>query len=95
MKPESGGGVVTAPKPATPEHMKRNIGLGFDLFEAILDDVAILDEIPNGATVVLLPDDDQVLFDANIALGVNAARQGRDVLLRHVRTTPETHADAK
>ncbi len=60
----------------------------FDFFEAhmlaILDDPTLLDEIPNGATVVWLPDDDPELAAYNRALGEQREREGKIVLYKRV-----------
>ena len=90
MKPS--GSAVAAPKPVTPDLTKRNIDLGFDLLDAILDDSSILDQIPHGITLILLPSGDPELFASNVELGLNAIHRGRDVLFRHVR--PATSEDA-
>ena len=63
----------------------RNIRLTFDLARAVLADPAILDDIPNGVTLVLLPHDAETEFvEENIALGLAALREGRDVYFRHL-----------
>ena len=61
----------------------RNIDLAFDLIRAQLADPALADEIPNGATVVLLPEDDQALAEANRELGLRLLDTGRNVYFRH------------
>jgi len=65
----------------------RNIRLGFQLARDIVDDPSLLDEIPEGATVVLIPDDDAELAEANLRQGIAAFRAGANVYLRHVRAT--------
>jgi hypothetical protein len=62
----------------------RNLTLSFDLASAIVDDPALLDEIPEGATVIFLPDDDPELATANRAIGLAALDRGEDVYFRHV-----------
>jgi len=52
---------------------------------AIFDDPAILDDIPNGATLVLVPRDDPALAAHELALGQEALAAGRDTYFRHVR----------
>ena len=64
--------------------VERNISLSFSFAQAIVDDPAILDEIPNDATVVLIPDDDLSLAALNIDLGMRDVRQGKDVYFRHM-----------
>lgn len=62
---------------------ERGIGLGFDFLKAIIDDPSIADDIPNGATLVLLPDDDPELAESSLQGGIEAARKGADVYIRH------------
>lgn len=60
----------------------------FDLLDeftqAIFADPSLLNDVPNGATLVLLPDDDPGFVERSIARGVEAIRQGRNVYFRHV-----------
>ena len=65
---------------------ERNITLSFEFAKAIIDDPAILEEIPHGATLVLLPEDDPELSRENLKLGMSAAEHGEDVYIRHVRS---------
>src|SRR5687768_4030599 len=67
------------------EVAKRNVELTFDFNRAILADPSILDDIPDGATVVLIPSDDPDLAAAEIEQSLAALRQGCDVYFRHVR----------
>lgn len=60
---------------------------------AALADPTILDGIPHGATLVLLPDGEPEYLERRIALGVAAIRQGRDVLFRHVRADGSPDAE--
>jgi hypothetical protein len=52
---------------------------------SIVDDPTILDDIPNGSTVVLIPDDDPELAELNLQSGLDSARRGADVYIRHIR----------
>jgi hypothetical protein len=61
------------------------INLQFGFIRAIIADPSILDDIPNGVMLKLLPDDDPDLVEANIAIGLNAVGKGKDVYFRHVR----------
>jgi len=63
----------------------RNLTLAFQLADAIVDDPALLEKIPEGATVIFLPDDDPELATANRAMGPAALDRGEDVYFRHVR----------
>lgn len=69
---------------------ERNIGLTFDLARAIATDSALLAEIPDGATVILLPDDDPELAARNLAGGCRRVRAGENVYFRHVRQRAST-----
>lgn len=63
---------------------ERNITAAFDFAAAILDDPALLDTVPDGATVVFLPDDDPAMLESNLRLGTDAARNGANVYFIHV-----------
>ena len=63
----------------------RNLDLAADLLRSIGDDPAILDQIPDGAMLVLLPADaDEAFVEANVAVGLDMLRKGHDVYFRHV-----------
>ena len=64
---------------------RRSIGLGFDFNRAIIADPSILDGVPDGAVVVLIPPDDPALAAHEINTGLALLRQGCDVYFRHVR----------
>ena len=70
-------------------HDQQMIDLGTALIEAAMDDASVLNGIPHGATLVLLPEDDPAFTEEAIAVGLAAIRQGRDVLFRHVRAPRE------
>ena len=74
---------TVAPAHAVDEFDRKSIALTADFIAAAIDDASILDGIPPGAVLVLLPDDDPAFVDESIALGVAAIRQGRDVVFRH------------
>ena len=61
---------------------------------AIFDDPGILDDIPNGATLILVPDDDPALAAREVALGQEALAAGRDTYFRHVRVADLPEAPA-
>jgi len=65
--------------------VERNIDLAFACARAILADASLLDGIPNGVTLVLLPEEDRDLTEQNLQGGLRAIRAGKDVLFRHVR----------
>lgn len=64
---------------------QRAIARGFDLFESALRDPSVLDEIPDGVTLVLLPLDDPEGTAHSVQLGLEALDRGEDVLFKHVR----------
>jgi hypothetical protein len=70
----------------TARMVDRNINLSFDHLRAILDNPDLLEEIPNGATVAYIPDDDAELAQYNLALALFAFARGKNVYLRHVGT---------
>jgi hypothetical protein len=56
---------------------------------AYVEDVSILEDIPNGSALILIPDDDPELAKTNLNRAVEAAQNGYDVYIRHFpRTTP-------
>lgn len=56
---------------------------------AIVDAPAILNDIPNGSTVVLIPEGDPELAEQNLQKALRAARNGYNVYIRHFpRTGP-------
>ena len=59
------------------------IGLTADLIAAAMDDASVLEGIPHGAILVLLPSDDPAFVEESIARGIAAVRQGRNVVFRH------------
>lgn len=66
---------------------ERDIELSVAFVNAFYEDVSILDDIPNGSTLVLLPDDDPELAEINFRSGIEAARNGADVYIRHFAGT--------
>lgn len=76
----------TAPvNPATEAAIERNLDLVHRFLLGVLDDPSRFEGVPVGASVVLLPDDAEDTFEANLAMAIELARSGRDVYLRHVR----------
>lgn len=59
----------------------RNLQLVCDFDQAIMDDPSILDRIPDGATVILMPQNDTELARANLELAMRDLQAGKDVLL--------------
>jgi hypothetical protein len=72
---------------AQPPHadlIERNMALAANLMAAQLENPNALAEIPNGATLILIPDDDPELARFNRDLGLQALEEGEDVYFRHV-----------
>jgi hypothetical protein len=65
-------------------HADRAADLGFAMAEAILRDASLLDEIPNGCTLFLLPEGEADFLERSIDFGIAAIRQGRNVYFKHV-----------
>ena len=61
----------------------RNIDLAFTLLRAQIADPALLEQIPDGATLMLIPDDDPELAEHNFALARQLFASGRNVYLYH------------
>jgi hypothetical protein len=62
---------------------RKTISLTADFIEAAMEDASVLEGIPQGAVLVLLPADDPEFVEESISLGVDAVRKGRDVVFRH------------
>lgn len=75
-------GSLTTTKPTL---QQRAVARGFDLFEAALRDPSVLDDIPDGVTLVLLPMDDSDDIVHGIQLGLEALDRGEDIFFKHVR----------
>lgn len=67
------------------ELMDRNLVLAGEQIQALLDDPVLLEQIPDGTTLVLLPDDDPELARHNREIGWQAVLAGRDVYFYHIR----------
>lgn len=74
--------------PMTVEMTTRNIRLTGRFLAEVMDDPDILNEIPDDATVVLLPTDDPELAQYNIDLMTTAGMTGGGVIVRRVGVPP-------
>jgi uncharacterized protein YjiK len=77
--------IATTHDPATAARITKNLELARRFTLSIFEDPEILESIPDGISLVLVPDDDEELARANLESALNTARSGRDVLIRHVR----------
>jgi hypothetical protein len=72
----------------------RNAALLTDLGLAIIDDPSILEQIPNGAMLVLLPADaDEAFVQRSIETGLEMLRRGHNVYFRHLAPGEWSAAD--
>jgi uncharacterized protein DUF5647 len=74
--------------PARPPHaalIERNMELAFALLREQAAHPETAADIPDGATVIFIPDDDAELAAFNRSLGLKALEEGEDVYFRHVR----------
>ena len=69
----------------TKSRVSPHIELALRFTLALFEDPAKLDEFPDGATLVLLPDDDPDLAESNLQGGIRMIRAGQDVTFRHLR----------
>lgn len=60
--------------------VEKNITLSFEFERYILEHPDVLDQIPNGAEVVLLPKDDPELYQINLEAARKARRPGVPVV---------------
>jgi hypothetical protein len=60
------------------------MALAFELAGRQVEQPELLGEVPDGATLVLIPDDDPELAAFNVEVGLNAIRSGQNVYFRHV-----------
>ena len=75
---------MSSTKQAQAKSLKtRDNDLHSAFIDAYFEDVSILEDIPNGSALILVPDDDPELAEANIKRAVEAAQNGYDVYIRH------------
>jgi len=63
----------------------RNIELGFGFTQAVFDNPELLSDIPDGAMVIFLPEDDPDQTAHNREIGLRWLDRGHDVYFRHVK----------
>ena len=64
----------------------RNIHAAFELAKQIVEDPSILDNIPDGASIVFIPRDNPGAAESNLQLGLKILQSGEDVYFRHVES---------
>lgn len=72
----------------SPGSVEHNIGVAFSLVRAIAHDPSLLEEIPDGASVVPLPADDPQQREDGQRMGLRAAEAGESVYLIQLPTLP-------
>ncbi len=77
--------VTTDLDEATISRVTRNLELAGRFTLSIFNDPSILDEIPDGGQIVLIPDDDPELAESNLQGGIRRIREGKNVTFRHIR----------
>ncbi len=73
--------------------MRRNLSYAREHLLAIIANPALLDEIPNGASVVFVPQNDAALARYNRYLGRQQEQRGRKVIYQPVRRLAANAAD--
>jgi hypothetical protein len=69
------------------ESIDRNLDLVHGYISAQLEDPDNMEQVPEEAHTILLPDDDPVRFERNLELVINSLRGGANVYARHVDKT--------
>lgn len=76
----------------TQELTRRAVGVTFDFVRAAAADPSVADDVPDGATLALIPDDDPTLASMEIEQGMAAIHRGENVYFRHVPSASETES---
>jgi hypothetical protein len=66
------------------ESTDRNLELVAGYIQAQLEHPDDMEQVPEGAHTILLPDDDPEWFERNLQMAVNSLRSGSNVYARHV-----------
>jgi hypothetical protein len=73
-----------AVSPETAASVNRNLELVHGYISAQLEDADNMEQVPEGAETILLPDDDPEWFEHNLRMVETALRGGVNVYARHV-----------
>lgn len=57
---------------------ERVIGQGFDLLRSLIADPTLLEQLPDGATIAIIPEDDPEVAQINLEAAGRAAQKGKD-----------------
>jgi hypothetical protein len=69
---------------ATPRRVGKSSELTRRLMLRGFEDPSLFMEIPDGATLILIPDDDPEQAAAEIEVGIQAVKRGENVYFRHL-----------
>ena len=70
--------------PETKASVDRNLDLVRGYIAAQIEDPDTMEQVPEGAHTILLPDDDPEWFEHNLHMVLNSLRRGNNVYARHV-----------
>jgi len=68
------------------EMVKRNLDLHSEFLRYTFENPEILDEIPKGATLVILPEDDEELYNENMKIVEDKKEKGLPVIVIKMKT---------
>jgi hypothetical protein len=71
------------------EMFRKNNELFAMFMQHILDNPDLMDQIPDGADIIFLPDSDPLLRQANLELGQEREREGAQVTFIRIEMVPE------
>jgi hypothetical protein len=74
--------------PETAAMTDRNLELLQEFVAETIADETI--QLPPGVTVILIPDDEPTFAEANIASGLDAIREGKNVYFHHLHRAAQT-----
>jgi hypothetical protein len=67
------------------EAVKKNLALLNDFMQAAFHDTSLLERIPRGAQIVILPLDDPEMSEYNRRIARKLAKKGEQVMLIHLK----------
>lgn len=70
---------------ATVARVERNIDGVHDFLQAVIADPSMLEQVPKGAQIVLVFDDDPALSEANLRAGAKVEREGGSIYVHRVK----------
>ncbi len=67
------------------ELVRKNLVLGLEFDKYLIEHPALIEKIPQGADVVLLPEYDRELYEANMRLARKRAKEGEKVVFVRIK----------